>query len=274
MEKKILLTLFTLSILIFAQNGAKAQIDCALQCPSEAIAISVLEGESYVVPDFLENDSVTFSDECAAGIYSQTPAAGSILQVGEHWINVSLAFDGDTTSCTFPLVIDDENQGGGKCVVVVCPQHMYVTPDSADSNTVPDFFLDESIFFGGCEPTDKTQSPAEGTVFSGDTLEIFLTYTIDGVSGSCNFSIILDQNTGVNDLDAEVSIVMYPNPARDEVNIESSTGIQRISIYDITGKEVLTTASANFDVSLMNKGMYFVEIKLPTGSVMRRLVVE
>lgn len=272
MEKKILLILFTLSALLFARIDAKAQTDCFLECPTETMMISIFEGEGYEVPNFYESESVTYSDECLAGEYSQSPAPGTILEVGEHNIDISLDFEGDISSCSFSIIIEEGNQGGGKCTVV-CPAYIYVTPENG-SYTVPDFFLDETIFFGGCEPTDRTQSPEVGTVFSGDTLEIFLTYTIDGVPDICNFNVILDHTTSINKLKDESAVVLYPNPARNNVSIISPNGMERVTIFDITGKEVLSTTSSDIDVSLMNKGMYFVEIRFSTGRVTKRLVVE
>ena len=134
--------------------------------------------------------------------------------------------------------------------------------------------MDETIFIGGCEPTDKTQSPAQGTVFSGDTLDVFLTFTIDGVEGSCNFYIIMDEATNLESPINDDVVTMYPNPAKHSVYIDSPDGINRILVYDITGSQVLTTDKSDFDVSLMNKGMYFVEIKTNTSRIMKRLIVD
>ena len=272
MEKRILLSCFTILTLLSSNSLIKAQTNCALECPAENVIASTTLDDGYIVPNFFES-VVTYSSSCSEGEFAQSPLQGTVLEVGEYQVTTSLTFEGDTNTCSFSLVVNDGNTGGGKCVVA-CSQYLYVTPDSNGNYVLPDFFLNETIFIGGCAPTNKTQSPEQGTIFSGDTLQVFLTYTIDGVDGSCTFFLLMDGTNSVKAISDEAEITMYPNPASHEVNIDSHGALKGISIYDITGKKVLTTVYPVFDVSILNKGMYFVEIDTALGTVMKRLIVE
>ena len=74
---------------------------------------------------------------------------------------------------------------------------------------------------------------------------------------------------------------MYPNPARDrvEVDLNSTERIKELSLYDITGKLVLhknkiDLNKANLDISNLHSGLYIVAIKTNTSVLQKRLLVQ
>jgi hypothetical protein len=74
---------------------------------------------------------------------------------------------------------------------------------------------------------------------------------------------------------------MYPNPARDKVNIEFNSSEMneiQLSVTDITGKLILrrqygVTNKVIFDMSGKSQGMYFVNIQAGENLVVKKLVV-
>lgn len=74
-------------------------------------------------------------------------------------------------------------------------------------------------------------------------------------------------------------IVMYPNPAKDEVKFSSLQGVNLISVVDVTGKVVLrkntkNLSEADISVQHLDKGMYFVRFENETSSITKRLFVD
>jgi Secretion system C-terminal sorting domain len=65
------------------------------------------------------------------------------------------------------------------------------------------------------------------------------------------------------------SIKIYPNPANNILNIESSENdsISQIKLFDINGREILKQNSSSkiLDLSTIEKGIYFIEIKTDKG---------
>ena len=58
---------------------------------------------------------------------------------------------------------------------------------------------------------------------------------------------------------------VYPNPANDVVYVTAKNNIQNISVYDLTGKEVirlnkLENNNVRMDISGLEKGLYLIEI--------------
>lgn len=73
-----------------------------------------------------------------------------------------------------------------------------------------------------------------------------------------------------------VTIAMFPNPASDQITI--STGVNtamNVSIFEITGKKVIETTTANpIDVSALASGVYVVQVADATSSTTAKLVIK
>lgn len=72
--------------------------------------------------------------------------------------------------------------------------------------------------------------------------------------------------TGINEnaMETTVLITLFPNPAADEITVESTEEIQRLQVTDINGKAILEIESVNkntvnIDISAVNNGFYFVK---------------
>lgn len=79
--------------------------------------------------------------------------------------------------------------------------------------------------------------------------------------------------------ESETSVIqLYPNPANGTVNITTETVASSVSIYTISGEEVLSlipeSTSLSLDVSNWASGVYTVKIVNTDGSTTARLVVE
>lgn len=107
-------------------------------------------------------------------------------------------------------------------------------------------------------------------------------YHLDTTSG---FTTYIDykqlkwlKNTGdnlsVNDIALD-EFTLYPNPTNGILNINSSLEIEKLIVYDLTGKEVLSHANkTSVDVSLLSKGLYLIEIYTKNGVVDTRKFVK
>jgi hypothetical protein len=87
---------------------------------------------------------------------------------------------------------------------------------------------------------------------------------------------------GVDDVSLLENIAMYPNPAKNSLNISiaPSLTLEQISIYDAQGRQVITKMLQDsnrlntFDVSPLNTGLYFVMMTVNSQTISKKLVVE
>ena len=70
-----------------------------------------------------------------------------------------------------------------------------------------------------------------------------------------------------------VNMVIYPNPTSDYITISCDEAIEEVVINAINGSEVIRTNSNEIDLSALNPSMYFVNIMLQNGDVVRSKVI-
>ncbi len=102
--------------------------------------------------------------------------------------------------------------------------------------------------------------------------------------GICPIQAIID--TSSDSLDSgvvsvellEENIEIYPNPAKDVLNINSAFAIKEVEIYDALNRLVEKQKSNNKNIQLnlnnLSTGSYIVNIKTAKGSVKKKLIVE
>jgi len=90
-------------------------------------------------------------------------------------------------------------------------------------------------------------------------------------------SIIIDSVLGVNDF-VSLSFSLFPNPAKNVLNINSINAVSKVQIFDITGKQVLedsTLTNNQVNISALNTGLYLVKMfDINNNNSTKKLIIE
>lgn len=89
--------------------------------------------------------------------------------------------------------------------------------------------------------------------------------------------VLHDQNASHVD-ELSNSLSLYPNPTYGLLYINSSD-LQEIRVFDLSGKQVeipvsMTSASTSLNLDGMATGLYFIELTLRNGNVMRKQIIK
>ena len=73
-----------------------------------------------------------------------------------------------------------------------------------------------------------------------------------------------------------VEFNMYPNPVKNTLNIKSQDAISNVAVYDLLGKEVISSnnVSNTLDVSALSNGVYLIRLTSNKGVATKRFVKE
>ena len=119
-----------------------------------------------------------------------------------------------------------------------------------------------NVFFvrSVCSTTDV--SPWTAVASSGCPINI--TNYLATLSNN-DFSINNDNN-----------IKVFPNPSSTIFKIVSDTNIDKITIFDTLGKEILTQTQNNYEVNIekLSKGIYLIEIFSENEKIYKKLIKE
>jgi len=137
--------------------------------------------------------------------------------------------------------------------------------------TIPDLEVGETYFFkfriNGSWSDDTAEFPSGGpdrevTIVDGENIHTF--WYND------------DETTTVAEV-MENAINLFPNPARNQVNITSGSNIMEVAVYNVAGQQVYrhTPENQNHIINLndFNNGIYMVRILTPEGLKTMKLQV-
>ena len=71
------------------------------------------------------------------------------------------------------------------------------------------------------------------------------------------------------------SILIYPNPVNDRLNVVTEAEVEEIVVYDVFGRQQTTVngqQTSSIDVSNLNAGIYFAKIKTAEGNIVKRFI--
>jgi hypothetical protein len=112
-----------------------------------------------------------------------------------------------------------------------------------------------------------------------NTAEIYFDFNPPIITNT--FQTTFVSNLGVGTFDVN-NLMVYPNPAREMVTIQLTNAtetLQKITIYDIIGKEILSlsannTQQSSINVGSLGKGIYLIEITTDTNLIqVRKFIV-
>lgn len=93
-----------------------------------------------------------------------------------------------------------------------------------------------------------------------------------------NFEIA-DNPTGLKDLQENVELAVYPNPATSNINVQSSTEIHSLELFNLNGSKIVNTTCQSMSEELpldeYPPGIYFLHVGLVgERTVIKKIVIQ
>jgi hypothetical protein len=132
-------------------------------------------------------------------------------------------------------------------------------------------------------------SPGTGTITPGNNLPLEVTCDATLLSlGTYNALLKFLSNDPVNpqvdvpvtftvagvgiDEASKLGVMIFPNPAKDVINVTATDKISSVSISDFSGKVVYTGAAGSIDISSFASGVYFIQTVTVKGTANTKFV--
>lgn len=147
-----------------------------------------------------------------------------------------------------------------------------------------------------CYPPNVDESTMYLTIKAGessDELDFLGVYLPNGIWGASTieYEFFDMDNEGVNvkmlamfsatlsgfEDKETVTFTMYPNPAINQLTVESEDAIQHLSIFNLTGKSVYESdfeqSKVDVNIEFLDSGIYLVRLQSESGAVVKKLSV-
>jgi hypothetical protein len=127
----------------------------------------------------------------------------------------------------------------------------------------------------GCTVSGWNQTTVPGPV---STIEIIDTILFGGPNGSIFSLFICDRATGIDEINSEAQLKIFPNPFINSLNVTSTSDIPlQFTLYDVVSRRVLQetfTGSASINTEQLPKGIYLYEIKDGNSTIRKGKIIK
>lgn len=185
---------------------------------------------------------------------------------------------GLTIGNDYNFSIDSRSEAAGTPSEVYILNTQITTEAGIDANG----YADGSVVMGMDITNDEGAWVTNTMTFTATTTEVVIyVRSLNSIDGATevfydNISLQLDATASTKDILAS-NFNIYPNPAKDFINIKSSSAaISSVKIYDLLGKQVRAEdnlQNSKIDVSDIASGIYLMKINSNLGSLTRKIVI-
>lgn len=134
---------------------------------------------------------------------------------------------------------------------------------------------------GGIGPYTYTWSPSGGNAATASSLApvCYTVVVMDANGCSVSTSTCVGFSTGFqNVFNGSTALLVYPNPAQNNVTIEYQGALFNYTLYNNLG-QLIATDKNNFDKAVINlnefaKGIYLIEVEIGKDKIRKKLIIE
>ncbi len=134
--------------------------------------------------------------------------------------------------------------------------------------------------YGTSSISIETNATISGTFKAGEKYAFILTPTF--TSNSLDFTLVTNESynceftiadpAGVEDVIADADVTVYPNPATNNVFIETEANLISASLFSADGRLVQQVNANDIDLTDCNAGYYIVSIETENGIVNKQII--
>lgn len=252
-------------------------------------------------PPINNGDVLTFTSDIVTDQGDETPEDNTFeydeIVVGSFDPNDITCLQGDVAPSTLigdylHYVINFENIGNAPAQNVVVTA--VINPDDFDINTLQilntsdemsvtitnnliEFIFEDISLSTGGHGNILLKMKTIGNLITTDVVSNEANIYFDfNFPVTTNMADTTFETLAVDEFEEETSIAVYPNPSQRIVQIDASSTIQSLAMYDVQGRKVLTAAtqgnSTSIDISRFTTGVYFLVVKTETGEHVKRVL--
>lgn len=250
-------------------HGADSVVQMTLHISSDyndTIGVSICDNETYEFED---------------GVYT-----GSDAGYHTHILQTSVGCDSVRV-----LHLEVRNSTVGDTIASECDQFVWYGDTYTD--TPLDFPMHTFTNISGCDSLVTLHLTINHSVTKYDSIAVasyMLPYDYNGITitdsgqylriletvDGCDSIIIIHAIINIVDIepsDELYDLILFPNPTNGSIAISNAQEIQRVEIFDVTGRMTKIIDGLNvIDIQELPKGIFTLRIILPQGQTVRKIV--
>ncbi|MFZ6052510.1 HYR domain-containing protein [Halocola ammonii] len=259
-------------------NTATASFDVIVQ-DNEAPVFADCPVDTIICSGAFSFENPVATDNCEVEVtQSEGPLSGDVLTEGFYTITFTATdLSNNVATCSFEVEVMPLPEVA-LTDTTVCINHTLELDGGSGFAT----------YLWEVQPADlmfETQTiNLEGSEMGSGTHTVSLTVSDEnGCVNSASMDVIVDPCTGVDELDQLHSVKVYPNPARDNFNIDinsSSSKVAQLLLMDSNGRMVIdqkVNLSAgdnthNLNIADLKRGVYYLRVITGNDVINKKII--
>jgi hypothetical protein len=272
--------IFTCLLFLFFIGSVSAQYQSIFSDAKKTIRTCTPNGDMYSTMEHTPNDTLLIDSNkynIVNILYGQSIVLTGALYLYEDVGNAKLwCSKNDTSASDNRLIMDLNLQLGDTFYFSVDSTTYHIVDSVFYNNGLKNIRFNGNFMFGNIiEPILFTESIGPNIGLDYMFPEFLSTSMLVCMQRGNSYEYLYHDSTfrsfcfpvGNYEInEKEKDIRLYPNPANETINIESSVNIQSIEIYDLAGQllihQQLNTKYSTIDIEQLTKAVYIVKIKL------------
>ena len=197
-----------------------------------------------------------------------------------HYLGLDHTFCEETDAQGNTICCDnDNNNSGGFVDDTPATEEVYYGPVSiiTNNNSCNDLSYPNTFTTNVLDMDENYMSYASNTWMFTHSQASVMNATLNGYRANLKnspVSVNCNQNTNINEYRSQ-NINIYPNPTSGKITINTNEIIESIYVKNIIGKDVnqYNRNNKNIDLSLLENGVYFINIKTQKGIHIKKLIL-
>ncbi|MGQ3133289.1 MAG: PKD domain-containing protein [Flavobacteriales bacterium] len=228
---------------------------------------TICDGETVLLDAGMDGDFYLWQDNSANQTYSATTS-------GTYWVDLSNTDGCHSIDSLFVNVLPLPVTTG--ITAVVTGNSVAFSADNPQDVFLYEWHFGDGNVITNISPTIQYNYLAPGTY----TVTLVVINQNNCGTNTVTITVTIADHTGLEEVDAQNGLHVFPNPASDFIQLANPDGIiiDRVSIFDATGKQVyMSSPSAPAvlpSVAGWTSGMYLIKIESAEKLFVQRLIIQ
>ncbi len=124
--------------------------------------------------------------------------------------------------------------------------------------------------------TGSNKIQVKWNVTGFDTIKVTETSSKGCVGIQKTFSVNISPSIGINEIKASNNLLIYPNPFNETIHIilQNNLIINKAILYDLLGKEIITTNKNEIDAKDLKTGVYLIQVLDNNGNFYNQKLIK
>lgn len=256
-------------------------------------ALQTVFADDHIILEYSTDQGISFTPiyDYEIGRTGELNTGGTISSFftpnASQWVTKTYTLPAGTNRVNFKGIKNNPNQAGNFAYIDNVTFKICTTSPAAPTGNSPQNFCSNqtlsNLVVNGRNikwyPTATGLSALSGATVLTNGTTYYATQTVDGCESSSRLPVTVTNGgcLAVDEVSLESGVSVYPNPAKDKVEIKSKAKVVNIKMFSADAKLVKSVRDmqiTSISINHLEKGVYYLELTFENGVKLYKKIIK